>query len=385
LKTAILILSPSGLEIARRLRDARPDATTIFGPSCVVGRCGGPAGAGLTFPTDEEGVRGWVGPLRKVFPEFWEEFDAIVGVMALGIVVRLAGPRVSDKRRDPAVVVVDEAGRFAVSVLGGHGAGANVLARELAGVLGATPVVTTASESRGLPAVDLVGRDLGWKIERAGNLTRVAAAVVRGQTVAVWQDAGSPDWWRRFGTWPENFVRVAAWEDLAAVEPAAVLVISDRVVPEGLLPPDATLVYRPPTLVAGVGCKRGTSREAIDAWADTVFAAHGLAPGSLSAVATVTLKADEPGLIAFAEGRGVPFVAFAPEDLADQPGIETPSERVRSKIGIAAVAEPAALREAGAKSLLVTKQKGPGVTVAVARKRTHPQMTQKDADEDEDK
>jgi cobalt-precorrin 5A hydrolase len=303
-----------------------------------------------------------------VFPAFWGEFDVIVGVMALGVVVRLVGPLAKDKRSDPAVVVVDDAGRFAVSVLGGHGAGANGLAREVAGVLGATAVVTTASESRGLPAVDLLGRDLGWKLERAENLTRVAAAVVRGQTVAVWQDAGADGWWRPFGPWPGHFVRLTTWDDLSSVGPAAVLVISDRTLPEGLLPPDRTLVYRPPTLVAGVGCKRGTPRAVIDAWADAVLDAHRLAPGSLSAVATVTLKADEPGLIAFAAGRGVPLVTFTPDQLAGQPGVETPSERVRARIGIAAVAEPAALRAAGARSLLVPKQVGPGVTLAVARR-----------------
>lgn len=338
----------------------------IFGPSCVVGECR--PGTGLTFPTAEPGVFGWVGPLRKVFPAFWGEFDAIVGVMALGVVVRLAGPLALDKRRDPSVVVVDDAGRFAVSVLGGHGAGANDLAREVAEAIDAVPVITTASESQGLPAVDLIGRELGWTIERAENLTRVAAAVVRRQAVAVWQDAGSPDWWRPFGPWPASFLRISDWSDLDTIKPAAVLAISDRVLPDGRLPADRTLVYRPPTLVAGIGCKRGTTRETIDAWVGQVFAAHGLAVASLSAVATVTLKADEPGLIAFAGGRGVPFVAFPPEHLADHPGIETPSERVRAKVGLTAVAEPAALRGAGVEKLLVPKQKGPGVTLAVARR-----------------
>src|SRR5438552_6431347 len=141
--TAILVLSRSGLVLARRLRAAHPEGTAIFGPSCVVGRCGGDgAGEGKTpvFPTDEPGVFGWVGPLRKVFPLFWGEFDAIVAVMALGIVVRLAGPLASDKRRDPAIVVVDDAGRFAVSVLGGHGRDGNDLARVVAATLGAVPV-----------------------------------------------------------------------------------------------------------------------------------------------------------------------------------------------------------------------------------------------------
>jgi cobalt-precorrin 5A hydrolase len=312
-------------------------------------------------------VLGWVGPLRLAFPAIWAESDSIVAVMALGIVVRLVGPLATDKRRDPAVVVVDDAGRFAVSVLGGHGAGANELAREVAAILGATPVITTASEAHGLPAVDRIGRDLGWKVERAENLTRVAAAVVRGETVAVWQDAGSSDWWRPFGEWPGHFVRVDDWNELAALRPAAVLVISDRIEPEGL-PAATTLVYRPPTLVAGLGCRRGTTVETLAAWLERVFAEHRLARGSLAALATVTLKADEPGLIQLAGALGVPLIAFPAEQLDAQPGIETPSERVRSKVGIAAVAEPAALRAAGARRLLVPKQVGPGVTLAVARK-----------------
>lgn len=373
MKTAILVLSAGGLAWARRLRDTRSVGTTIFGPSCIVGRCGVPgstlesASPPASFATDEPGVFGWLGPLRRFLPTIWEEYDAIVAVMALGIVVRLVGPLAADKRRDPAVVVVDEAGRFAISVLGGHGAGANELALAVAERLGAVPVITTASDVHRLPAVDQIGREWGWTIERAENLTRVAAAVVRRQTVAVWQDAGSSLWWKRFGPWPNHFVRLRSWDELRALQPAAVLVISDRIEPPGL-PSESTLIYRPPSLVAGIGCRRGTSAEAIGAWAVQVLAAHGLAAASLVAVATVTLKADEPGLIAFAAARGLPLIAFPPEQLAEQPGIERPSERVRSKIGIAAVAEPAALRAAGAARLLVPKQTGPGVTVALARR-----------------
>ncbi|AGA25226.1 cobalt-precorrin 5A hydrolase [Singulisphaera acidiphila] len=377
MSTAILVLTRDGLALARRLRDARPDeGIVIFGPSCVVGACGGPvpsadeAAIGASSPffaTAEPGVFGWLGPLRLVFPTIWQRHDSIVAVMALGIVVRLAGPLALDKRRDPAVVVVDDAGRFAISVLGGHGAGANELAYRVAEVLGAQPVVTTASDVRGLPAVDQVGRDQGWTIERADNLTRVAASVVRRDTVAVWQDAGSFDWWRPFGPWPSHFHRLRSWDELPGLHASALLVISDRLEPENL-PEEQTLVYRPPTLVAGIGCRRGTSLETIAAWTHSVLTAHGLAAGSLAALATVTLKVDEPGLLAFAAARQLPLVAFPPDQLAHQAGIETPSERVRSKIGIPAVAEPSALRASGASRLLVTKQKGPGVTVALARK-----------------
>src|SRR4051812_44320267 len=109
MKTAVLVLTPDGLVLARRLRDARPEETTIYGPSCVVGTCG-VVGEGLPriFATDEPGTFGWVGPLRRALPTIWDRHEAIVAVMALGIVVRLAGPLLSDKRSDPAVVVVDD-------------------------------------------------------------------------------------------------------------------------------------------------------------------------------------------------------------------------------------------------------------------------------------
>lgn len=383
MRTAILVLSRDGLAMARRLRDARPEESWIFGPSCIVGACGGSGPAGpedkdgavaRTFATGEPGVRGWVGPLRLALPGIWQEHDAIVAIMALGIVVRLVGPLANDKRRDPAVVVVDDAGQFAISVLGGHRARANDLADEVARVLGCLPVITTASDAHRLPAVDQIGREWGWTIERAENLTAVAAAVVRRQTVAVWQDAGSPDWWQPFGSWPGHFVRLDTLDDWPSLNPSGLLIISDRLSPASL-PPDRTLVYRPHTLVAGIGCRRGTPRETIDAWVAHVFAAQGLTEVSLAVVATVTLKADEPGLIAFAAARGLPLVAFPPEQLAAQPGIETPSPRVQAKIGIPAVAEAAALRGSGATRLLVPKQVGPGVTLALARRPDPPSPT----------
>ena len=160
MRVAVVVLSECGLALARRVRDAEVGEVSIFGPSCVVGRCGGEGG---TFPADEAGVFGWAGPLRLAFPKIWEGFDGIVAVMALGIVVRLVGPLAADKRRDPAVVAVDDAGRFAVSVLGGHGAGANELARSVALAIGAIPVVTTASEAQGVPAVDRIGADSGGR------------------------------------------------------------------------------------------------------------------------------------------------------------------------------------------------------------------------------
>lgn len=331
---AIVALTPRGLELGRRLAGA--------------------LGRGDVLP-------GFPG-LRDTLRRHFEAGRPLVCVMALGIVVRLLGPAARDKKTEPAVVVVDEAGRFAVSVLGGHRGGANALADEVARALGATPVVTTASEALGLPAVDLVGRRRGWRIEDGSRLTEVAAAVVSGAPVAVYQDAGSRDWWQEFGPWPAHFHPTDTWPDGRW---AAALVISDRIGPE--LPCPA-VVYRPPSLVAGVGCRRGVPCAEIEALFREVCAAHGLAPLSLDAVATASLKADEPGLVEFAARQGVPLRTFSLEELAAVAPLPTPSERVRSKIGVAGVAEPAAMLAAGTTSLVVPKQRGRRVTLALARR-----------------
>jgi cobalt-precorrin 5A hydrolase len=335
---AITALTPRGLDLGRRLAGA--------------------LGRGEVVP-----VRGQAGTTLR---ELFAAGRPLICIMPLGVVVRLLGPVLSDKQAEPAVVVVDEAGRFAVSVLGGHAGGGNALARRVAEVLGAVPVVTTASDALGLPAVDLIGRDRGWRVEDPAGLTAAAAAVVRGEPVGVYQDAGRPDWWQEFGPWPEHFRRLETLPPPGDL--AALLVISDRLLPLSVDQKAPAVVYRPPTLVLGAGCKRGVPAAEFEALFAQVWAEHGLSPLSLAAVATVSLKADEPGLLAFAAGHGVPLRVFSREELAGVGPLPTPSERVRQKIGIAGVAEPAALLAAGAERLLVTKVRGPRVTMAVARR-----------------
>jgi cobalt-precorrin 5A hydrolase len=334
LPPTILALTPRGLDLAQRLADR--------------------LGRGQVVSVDRN--------TRSALQEMFRSGHPLVCVMALGIVVRILGPLTTDKEQDPAVVVVDEAGRFAISVLGGHGQGANALAEEVARALGATPVITTASDVLGLPAVDLLGRSWGWKIEGREHLTAVAAAVVRGEAVAVLQDAGRRDWWQEFGDWPASFRLL---DELPGDNGPVALVISDRRHPPLSCP---SVTYRPPSLVAGVGCKRGVPCAEIEDLFQAVCAARGLAPLSLGEVATVDLKANEPGLQDFAALHSVGLRSFRRDELAAVGPLPTPSEQVRAKIGIAGVAEPAALLAAGTQQLLVPKQRGPRVTLALARR-----------------
>lgn len=165
------------------------------------------------------------------------EYDALVAIISLGATVRLVAPYLKSKDVDPAVVVLDEGGRFAIPVLSGHLGGANALAGHLATALGAQAVLTTASDSRETIGVDLLGRELGWTVEATHDeLVRASAAVVNDEPVALVQEAGSTDWWRnhangRTGPLPANVTLFERLEDVDPDRFAAVLWISRRPMP----------------------------------------------------------------------------------------------------------------------------------------------------------
>lgn len=179
----------------------------------------------------------YAGKVGDQVPTLFAAYDAIVAVVSIGAVVRLIAPHLKAKESDPAVVVVDEAGRFAIPVLSGHLGGANALAGHLATALGATPVLTTASDARATLAVDLLGRELGWRIEATHDaVVHCSAAMVNDEPVALVQEAGSRDWWPnhangRSGPLPANVTLFERLEEVAPDRFAAVLWIAARAMP----------------------------------------------------------------------------------------------------------------------------------------------------------
>ncbi len=307
-------------------------------------------------------------PVGRVLGRLFLENDGLVLFISLGAVVRLLAPHVRDKRTDPGVVVVDDRGRFAVPVLSGHLGGANDLARRVAGVLGAAPVITTASDAAGTLAVDLLGREFGWVVEDEAFVTPASAAVVNEEPVGVYQDAGERDWWPADRPLPANVTIHPTLQALAAARPAAALVITDRLLDLGAvgLADRPVVVYRPRSLVVGVGCNRHTPAGEIAAAVEGILAAHGLSPLSVRGLATVEAKRDEPGLRAYAASRGLP-VTFYPARVLDAVAAPNPSVAPLRHVGTRGVCEPAALLAAGASTLAVEKRKCGHVTVAVAR------------------
>ena len=276
----------------------------------------------------------------RAIRDAFAECDGLVCFLASGATVRLLAPLLQDKSTDPGVVVVDEAHRFAVALLGGHGGAANELASAVADVLGATAVVTTATDATGLPGLDT----LGWPVE--GAVAAVSRALLDGQDVALQADQ----------VWPLPPLPVGERGE-------HVIAVTDRVGTPG----PTTVHLRPPSLVLGVGASRGVSADEVLDLVDRTLLAAGLAVGSVTAVATVDEKADEAGIVEACARRGWPLTTIPAAALA---GVEVPnpSEEPRKVLGTPSVAEAAALVHSGGE-LVVEKSKSAMATVAVARRR----------------
>jgi len=278
--------------------------------------------------------------------------DTVVAIMAAGIVFRLLSPHLGDKLSDPAVIVLDEEGRFATPLLGGHAAGANRLAEAIADFLGGEAVITTSSDVQGLTAPDEVARLLGARPADRLELRRVTSLLVNGDAVCIEaeEDPG-----------------VAGYRWLAPGESAGEcrgrLLVSHAAVQSPDDIPTARLVPR--RVAAGVGCKRGTgAREIIEA-VQAACVQNGVDPLAVGVIASVSLKRDEAGIIEAAAALGARLAFYDAEELEalERPG----SEFVREQTGTPAVSEPAALLAAGpGASLLAGKTASGPVTAALA-------------------
>ena len=288
------------------------------------------------------------GKAREALSRAWNECDGIVLFLATGAAVRLIAPLLESKHRDPGLVTVDDAASFAVALCGGHDGGANALAARVAETLGATPVLTTASDSLEVPALDSFGQDLGFRLEADSDLATVGAALVSGEKVCLVSARRWP-----LGPLPENVV----WTD----EPEAPLIlISDRL--EEV--PGPSVIYRPPSLVAGVGCSRGAGADEIVGLIEASLQEAGLSRKSVAALASIDAKRDEVGLLEAAERLEVPVDFYPAEDLSAVQ-VPNPSEVVLGAVGTASVAE-AAVISSGAE-LLVEKRKSQNATAALGR------------------
>ena len=273
------------------------------------------------------------------------------------------------------------------------------MAESVARVLGATPVITSASHVTETLAVDLLGREFGWELEADSvAVTRASAAVVNGDPVGIYQGAGETDWWPIDSPLPGNLTIYDSLESLGDSACSAALLVTDEIHPfvierektQEAFAAKYLVLYRPCSLVVGMGCRRGVPTAELEQLLVDTFEYNNLSLMSLNSIATAELKQDEPGLLALAEKYGVPLVCYSGDELnaVFSPAVVggcgstsdsreekinvqglTPSEKAHSLLGIWGVSEPAAILASGSNFLLLPKHKGARATIAVARKK----------------
>jgi cobalt-precorrin 5A hydrolase len=347
-KMAILAITRHGIEIARRIKQRMPEVE-IYVPEKH-----NDGGNDIIWFSEQS---------TQLVGNLFKTYDALICIFSLGAVIRMVAPHLIDKKSDPAVLVIDDKANNVISALSGHLGGANALARVVASFLGAQPIITTAADVNETIAVDLVGREFGWIIENFENVTKVSAFMVNEEKIAIYQDAGEKKW--RVAPLPKNVTIVESIDQVKSPEFKGGLIISDQLVTDQSIL-TKSVIYRPKSLVVGIGLHWDTSKETIESGINTVFEERGLCFQSIRNIASIDRKAKVKGLEEFSMQYGIPLEIYEKDRLASV-DVPNPSATVQKFEGTSSVSEASSLLSSQGE-LVVPKQKlPPNLTIAVSR------------------
>lgn len=343
---AIIAITPGGAKLARRLHQQAEEAE-------------------LWLPekfrqADESNY--FDGKLADLLPRLFLRFDGLVCIMATGIVVRLLAPHIRGKDQDAAVVVCDEKGDYAISLLSGHLGGANALAEEVAELLGGQAVITTATDVNALPAFDEVARRCEMNVEPLERIKLLNGLLLDRKPIVLVDAEGKVA--AAYRDIPQVNMS-SSFADALTVSAEGLVFVSNRYLRQ-LETDDRLLALRPRNLVVGIGCNRGTPVDEIEAVVRQTLRNAFLAFASIGSLASIDAKQGEVGLLEFSEKYRLPLNFYSARQLN---GVESPSpasDYVQQAVGAKGVCEPAALLASAGGRLLVKKKKDGNVTVAVA-------------------
>ena len=347
-KIAVLAITKNGIGMSLKLKEYFSDFE-LFAP--------------IKFSDNNEKIQWYDDSTTQKIVDLFKNNDGIICLFSLGAVIRLLAPHIKDKKTDPAVIVIDDNANFVISVLSGHLGGANELSNEIAKKIGSTPVITTAADVNKTIAVDLVGREFGWKIDDDSNVTRISAFMVNKEKIGIFQNIGKKEWWK--GKLPDNITFFSKIEDLKNSDSKGYLIITnDQINDEDVL--KNSVVYRVPNLVVGIGLHWDTSKETILNGVDETLEKFELKQNQIARFVSIKKDKDVIGLIELGKEMNIPIEYIDREELATITA-PNPSKTVQAFEGTASVSEAAAIKSSQGK-LIVEKQKfPPNLTVAIAR------------------
>jgi cobalt-precorrin 5A hydrolase len=348
---AIIAITKNGIDIASSLKNHFP-SWKIFVPS--------------KFYQEGKDIEWFDESTTLKIKKLFESNNALVCIFSLGAVIRLIAPHLKDKKTDPAVVVIDDTAKFVISTLSGHLGGANELAEKIASKIGAIAIITTAADVNKTIAVDLLGREFGWSVDENSSVTKVSAFMVNEEKIGIFQDAGEKDWWLSKKELPKNVHIYKSFNEMITSDCKGFLIISDKII-ENKEIQDRVVIYRPKTLVVGVGLHWDTTKDTIREGMNFCLSKFKISPKSVAKFASIKKEVDVKGLQELADEMNVRLEYFDKTDLS---AISTPnpSDVVKTFEGTPSVSEAAAIKASGGE-LIVQKHKfPPNLTIAIARR-----------------
>ena len=346
-KVSVLAITKNGINIGIKLKELFPN-WEIFAP--------------IKLSNENNSIIWYSEPTSDKIIELFKNSNALICLFSLGAVIRLIAPHLKDKKTDPAVIVIDDKTNFVISVLSGHIGGANELTQEISEKLNALPVITTAADVNKTIAVDLVGREFGWRIDDDTTVTKISAHMVNAEPIGVFQQTNDQKWYKQL---PKNVTIYDSLEELKKSNSKAHLIISDEIIDNELS--QESVIYRPQSLVIGIGLHWDTTKDTIKEGIEHCLKKFNLSSKSIAKLVSIKKPEDVQGLIDLGKEMQVPVEYVDREELAE---IITPnpSTTVKAFEGTASVSEAAAIKVSKGE-LIVEKQKfPPNLTVAIARK-----------------
>ena len=346
-KVSVLAITKNGINIGIKLKELFPN-WEIFVP--------------VKLSNENNSIIWYSEPTSDKIIELFKNSNALICLFSLGAVIRLIAPHLKDKKTDPAVIVIDDKTNFVISVLSGHIGGANELTQEISEKLNALPVITTAADVNKTIAVDLVGREFGWRIDDDTTVTKISAHMVNAEPIGVFQQTNDQKWYKQL---PKNVTIYDSLEELKKSNSKAHLIISDEIIDNELS--QESVIYRPQSLVIGIGLHWDTTKDTIKEGIEHCLKKFNLSSKSIAKLVSIKKPENVQGLIDLGKEMQVPVEYVDREELAE---IITPnpSTTVKAFEGTASVSEAAAIKVSKGE-LIVEKQKfPPNLTIAIARK-----------------
>ncbi|GIX43489.1 MAG: cobalamin biosynthesis protein [Leptospiraceae bacterium] len=358
---AIYAITKDGIEIAKKLKENLKEQSDVY--------------ISYKFSENYPEATTFQLPMGPILSENFNQYYCHIFILSVGAVVRMIKDLIQDKKKDPAIICIDDKAKFSICLLSGHIGRGNYYTQKIANILNAIPVITTASDVKGTLTVDILGRELGWQLEDLEhNVTRGCAAVVNEEKVAIIQECGEPDFWPLDKPLPKNIYYFTRIEEVQPEQYSILLIITDREIqndhPEYW---EKGIIYRPKTLILGVGCDKDIPSDVFERGIFDFLKRHKLSFKSVKGIATIDKKQNEKAIIDFVNKYNLEFQVYPAEILDQVEGIENPSEVVKKYVGSRGVAEPACLLMAKAQKLLIPREKykedtcKQNMTIAAAR------------------